>query len=191
MIDLARLRREADFALKHLRGPDDERALAAAVRFAQLPTLASLSPSELRLRAADVRRSHALDLVALEHGFGSWSEVTQAAAGSEPRPSKPRGRSDRLPRPPSPGDLARRVAARVRYFAEPIPAHLGGGHRLDVERVREETLAAILDALRGDEPDHEREARDDRERPSRADLVRHRDHRLARSGPSRSVQTSL
>lgn len=156
MIDSAQLRREADFVLKNLRGPDDVRAFAAARRFSRLPALAGLSPQEVRRRAAGVQRSHALDLIAIEHGFGSWGDISRAAgstieaAGGLQQPGSVRRGRRRLPRPPTPEELARRVAERVRYFAEPLPPQCGGGQRLDVQRVREEALAAILDALRGD-----------------------------------------
>lgn len=157
MIDSARLRREADFVLKHLRGPDDVRALAAARRFSRLPELSGLAPKELQRRACNVKRSHALDLVAIEHGFGSWSEVARTTNGMTrgapevPQSKTQRGGRRRPPKPPTPEDLARRVADRVVYLAEPLSSHCGGGHRLDVQRVREEALAAIMDALRGDQ----------------------------------------
>lgn len=152
MIHPAHLRRQADFILKHLRSPDDDQALAAAERLIRLPTLAELTPQELRRRAADVRRSHALEIVALEHGYASWNQVIKSENSDDPSNGKgrvvgTRGGGRRLPAPPSPSDLAQRVAERVRYFAEPLNPACGGGHRLDEKRVREEALAAILDAL--------------------------------------------
>jgi hypothetical protein len=160
MIDPVRLRREADFVLKNLRSPDDAQAIAAAGRFKRLPRLSELTPEELRRRAASVRRSDALDLIALEHGLRSWSEVAQKTGSSAgPGPSTPsRHCRTRLPKPPTPEQLAQRVAERVLYFAEPLPPQCGGGQRLDLQRVREETLVAILDALRGEQVEIDKKA---------------------------------
>lgn len=146
------LRRTADFALKDLRSPDDARALAAARRFRRVPALAAYSSEELKLKAGSVKWKHALDLAAIEHRAPSSSQATDTAACAaeaphQPTPDRSLGERASQLKPPSPDALAQRVAQRVLYFAEPLGAQFGGGHRLDMERVREEALAAIRDAL--------------------------------------------
>lgn len=149
------LRRQADFALKALRSHDASRALAAAQRFKLVPELSRYSVEEIRRRALSVKRKHALHLVAIEHQLTSWNEVISPALHSSERSGEVARERRVSPRasvlaPPTPEQLASRVAERVRYFAEPLEGRCGGGHRLDIERVRDETLAAIRDALRGE-----------------------------------------
>ena len=48
----------------------------------------------------------------------------------------------------TPEERARMVADAVARTAEPIPMQYGGGHRLDLQRVYEEALAAINAAIK-------------------------------------------
>ncbi|MBO6756868.1 MAG: hypothetical protein JJ902_11125 [Roseibium sp.] len=42
---------------------------------------------------------------------------------------------------------AQSVVHRVMQQAEPIPAHLGGGHKLDVQTLYEEVLGALRETI--------------------------------------------
>jgi hypothetical protein len=69
---------EASFLLKNLNGEDKARALRAAMRLRVIAPFQGLAAAEVLERAAEVRRKHALSVVALERGYASWAELKQA-----------------------------------------------------------------------------------------------------------------
>jgi hypothetical protein len=75
---LARCRRQAHRLRRCLRDPDPELRAAAAARLLALPEFAGASAAELLADSARVRLRHALAVVALDHGFGSWSALQAA-----------------------------------------------------------------------------------------------------------------
>lgn len=75
---LAQCRSRASFLLKDLRSGDRTRALQAAARLRILPTFAALEPGRIVEWSAEVRRKHALAVVAVEHGFASWNALKAA-----------------------------------------------------------------------------------------------------------------
>lgn len=64
---------QASILLKSLHSKDLERSRKAAKRFKRLPEFANLSIEEII--QADVKRKHALAIIAIEKKFKSWSEL--------------------------------------------------------------------------------------------------------------------
>lgn len=64
---------KASILLKELRAADLERSQAAAKRFKRLAEFSKLSIDAIC--NADIKRKHALAVIALEKGFQSWSEL--------------------------------------------------------------------------------------------------------------------
>jgi len=69
--DIEEYRIRASRLLKALRGTDDTAAARAEERLRQLPQLAGLAKDE-------IRRKHALAIVAREAGYGGWLELKAA-----------------------------------------------------------------------------------------------------------------
>lgn len=73
----------ASLLLKELLSPDASRALRAAQRLCVLPAFSGRSAAELLARRDSVQRKHALAVIALEQGYGSWVELKQALGEEE------------------------------------------------------------------------------------------------------------
>ncbi len=69
----------ASLLLKALRSNDSARAAAAAERFRVLPHFAALTPERLVAWSNDIRRKHALNVIAVECGYPSWAALRTAA----------------------------------------------------------------------------------------------------------------
>jgi len=74
----------ASLLLKALRSADRERALAAAERFRVLPRFAALAPERIAAWSGEIRRKHALAVVAAELGYRSWVELRDACEAEHP-----------------------------------------------------------------------------------------------------------
>ncbi len=75
----------ASLLLKDLRSDDPFRVRAASERFRLLPVFSSLTPEQLAARRDDVRRKHALAVMAAERGYPSWVAL-KAALGEARAP---------------------------------------------------------------------------------------------------------
>jgi hypothetical protein len=64
---------QASILLKSLHSPDIEISQKAAKRFQRLPDFGTLSLEEIT--QADIKRKHALAVIALEKGFISWADL--------------------------------------------------------------------------------------------------------------------
>lgn len=64
---------QASILLKSLNSKDVERSQKAFKRFQRLPEFKKLSLEEIL--QVEVKRKHALNLIAIEKGFSSWSEL--------------------------------------------------------------------------------------------------------------------
>lgn len=73
----------ASLLLKDLLSSEPARAMRAAERLRALPAFARLTPRELLTRKDDVRRKHALAVIAHEQGHASWAELKQALGEHE------------------------------------------------------------------------------------------------------------
>jgi hypothetical protein len=82
-LSLRESRIRASFLLKDLRSGDPFRANQAAERVRAIPRFAALGAEQIVPRAGEVQLKHALEAVAREQGFGSWSEL-KSAAEAEP-----------------------------------------------------------------------------------------------------------
>ena len=68
----------ASLLLKDLRSHDRERSHAAASRFVRLSALNADTPEEILLRRDTIQRKHALDIIARENRFLSWTKLKHA-----------------------------------------------------------------------------------------------------------------
>ena len=68
---LEEYRTQASLLLKQLRSADSHISKNAGTRFQQHPSFEMLSVDEI-LDSSEVKRKHALHILALEHGFDSW-----------------------------------------------------------------------------------------------------------------------
>jgi hypothetical protein len=75
----------ASFLLKDLLSPDPQRASRAAERLRALPAFAGQTPGQVLARKEQIRRKHALAVIAREQGHASWEEL-KSARGEEDRP---------------------------------------------------------------------------------------------------------
>ena len=66
---------KASILLKLLKSTDIEKALGAAARFRRLPHLADLSPQDIVSQKENVKRKHALTIIALENNQPSWADL--------------------------------------------------------------------------------------------------------------------
>ena len=73
--DLRECKIRASLLLKALQSDDRIRALAAVDRFRALPKYAELTPERLLAWRDQLRRKHALAVIATEAGFTSWTEL--------------------------------------------------------------------------------------------------------------------
>jgi hypothetical protein len=69
----------ASLLLKALRSTDRERALGAAERFRVLPRFRALAPERIVAWRDEVRRKHALAVIAAELGYDSWDALRAAS----------------------------------------------------------------------------------------------------------------
>lgn len=76
----------ASLLLKALRSGEAPRVLAAAERLRILPHFAGLTPDRIAAWAPEIRRKHALNTIAAELGFASWTELRDTAERNEERP---------------------------------------------------------------------------------------------------------
>ena len=74
----------ASLLLKSLRSADGQRALGAAERFRVLPRFAALAPERIVAWSGEVRRKHALAVIAAELGYGSWVALRAACETAHP-----------------------------------------------------------------------------------------------------------
>jgi hypothetical protein len=74
----------ASILLKDLVSSEPSRATRAAERLRALPAFARLSPGELLARREEVRRKHALAVIAQEQGHTSWAALKQVLGEEEP-----------------------------------------------------------------------------------------------------------
>lgn len=81
---LRELKVRASLLLKALRSDDPERVRAAAERFRRLPRLATLDADAIIRWRDEIRRKHALDVVAIELGHASWTALSRAYEVAEP-----------------------------------------------------------------------------------------------------------
>jgi len=78
------LKVRASLLLKALRSDDPQRVRAAAERFRCLPRLAMLDADAIIGWRDEIRRKHALDVVAIELGHPSWTALSRAYEIAEP-----------------------------------------------------------------------------------------------------------
>jgi hypothetical protein len=64
---------QASILLKSLHSDDDNLAEKTTKRFLRLPEFSALSITELQ--QADIKRKHALNVIAMENGFHSWTDL--------------------------------------------------------------------------------------------------------------------
>lgn len=76
----------ASLLLKALRSDDSPRSVAAADRLRVLPHFANLTPERIAAWGPDIRRKHALSVIAAELGFESWTALKAACEQDETRP---------------------------------------------------------------------------------------------------------
>jgi hypothetical protein len=69
----------ASLLLKALRSDDPARQLVAAERFRVLPAFARLTPERIAAWRTDIRRKHALAVIAAEFGYPSWTALRDAS----------------------------------------------------------------------------------------------------------------
>jgi hypothetical protein len=77
--DLEEYRIRASRLLKELRGTDLAAGLRAANRFCVLPGFADKAPGDIYNSRGQLKRKHALTVVAREAGFNSWPELKASA----------------------------------------------------------------------------------------------------------------
>ena len=77
----------ASLLLKALRSADPARAAAAAERFRVLRSFSRLTPERIVAWRDDVRRKHALAVIAAELGYPSWTALRAACEMRGPAPS--------------------------------------------------------------------------------------------------------
>ncbi|MBL8150237.1 MAG: hypothetical protein JNN15_09965 [Blastocatellia bacterium] len=65
---------KASILLKTLRSSDLEKAAGAAERFNCLPHLTNLSPRQILLQKSNIKRKHALTVIAFENEKASWAD---------------------------------------------------------------------------------------------------------------------
>ena len=74
--ELDEYKTQAVLLLKQLRSDDSQLSLKAAERFQQLPHLTDITIAEIA--ASDqIKLKHALNVIALEHNYGNWSDFKQ------------------------------------------------------------------------------------------------------------------
>jgi hypothetical protein len=78
-LSLRESRIRASFLLKDLRSGDPFRTAQAGQRLSAVPRFAALGPEQIAARAGEVQLKHALEVVAREQGFASWSELKTAS----------------------------------------------------------------------------------------------------------------
>lgn len=72
-------KRSADLLLKDLQSTDDDAAQRAAKRFQRIQPFKAQSTVDVVASRGDVRRKHALDVVAREQGYLAWKNLKDAA----------------------------------------------------------------------------------------------------------------
>ena len=68
---------KASILHKQLKSEDLTLAEQAATRFQQLPHFANISSKDIVTQKADIKRKHALTVIALENKYTSWNELKQ------------------------------------------------------------------------------------------------------------------
>lgn len=68
---------KASILLKQLRSDDPGQATQAAARFQRLPHLSKFSTTEILQQKAQLKRKHALNVIALELNAPNWAEFKQ------------------------------------------------------------------------------------------------------------------
>jgi len=86
LADVHEYKIRASLLLKALHSDDGPRALAAADRFRVLAPYASLTPARIVAWREEIRRKHALAVIAAEAGFPSWSELRAKVGAHETGP---------------------------------------------------------------------------------------------------------
>ncbi|MCP5100505.1 MAG: hypothetical protein GY943_33565 [Chloroflexi bacterium] len=68
---------KASILLKQLRSGVDGRSRPAAVRFQQVDYFAVMNVDQIMVQKDQVKRKHALTVIALEKGYATWAELKQ------------------------------------------------------------------------------------------------------------------
>ena len=68
---------QASILLKLLRSANSGKALQAAARFQVLPHFVNVAPEQIANRKGEIKRKHALRVIAQENGRSSWQELKE------------------------------------------------------------------------------------------------------------------